>query len=944
MVENSLGRMWDEARPDNHIKSQWRYYIEDSEQKKSVLDSINKLEKVASPEDLKCIDTCMGSGHILCVLFDVLVQIYEDYGYSVRDAVANIVEKNIWGLDIDTRAAQLSYFTVMMKARQYDRRFFSRSIQPNVYSVEESNGIEYQKEYVESLMGDTQQGTLKYLLDVFKDAKEYGAILKVEKRDYKTFIEEWKKAAENCNDNLGIYSWYKETSEKVMALAQQALVLSQKYDVVVTNPPYMSNRNIGKKTANYIQQNYKECKNDMFAVFIDVASQLTKKSGFYAMITQPSIITLSAFKKLRYRMIHEQSFVSLIHMGRGIFGVDFGSTAFVLRNTHIDGFTSNFFKLFERTFQYIDPDDIEQIFLNAKSNQSYRFDFAGYNKKAEEIDDAEMDGENIEVIPGKIQYCVDQKEFLNIPDNPFAYWMAPELIEAFEKKRVEDYSTVTNGLFTCDNNRFLRLWHEIDFLNFNRECSCEEENRMDTRRWYPYNKGGNYRKWYGNHEYVVDFRDFGKDISEYRVASGQSASFPGHDYYFKPSLSWSFISAAKFGIRYYPMGFVFDIAGSSVFVNDEEKLYQLLAFLGSEVVVYALQIINPTMNYQAGNVKQLPLYDEVFQNQDIGRFAKENVMISKADWDSYETSWNFKRNPLCSKMCNRIKEAYNEWEKETTDRFLTVKENERQINDILIKIYHLEDYVKPDVGDKYITIQLADKEKNVKEFISYAIGCMFGRYSLDIDGIAYAGGEWDESKYMAFIPDVDAIIPICDDEYFEDDIVGRFTQFVETVYGKDTLEENLQFIADALGGKGSAREVIRNYFINDFYSDHIKTYQKRPIYWLFDSGKKNGFKCLVYMHRYQPDTIARIRTDYVHEQQARYRTAIEEISNRIESSSGSDKVKLTKKLNTLKAQNDEIHAYEEKIHHLADQMISIDLDDGVKKNYEIFKDVLAKIK
>ena len=947
MVENSLGRLWTEGHPNEALKSEWKYYLEETEQETEVqaqLKSIRTKYAALKPEDIRCIDPCMGSGHILCVLFDTLIRIYEDYGYTHREAVSSIVENNIWGLDIDERAAQLSYFAVMMKARQYDRRFFSRKVQPHIYAIEESNGLNYNGDYADLLLDNTQQEILNYMLDVFYDAKEYGSIIKVEKRDLDTFEKEWKQLADRSLNNLNLFEWYTYVREKILNIVHQMRALSQQYDIVVTNPPYMSNRNMGKATANYIQKHYKSSKNDMFAVFIEVVSSLTKSKGFYSMITQPSIITLSAFKKLRHKMITEQNFISLIHMGRGIFGIDFGSTAFVLRNVALGGYVSEYFKLFERTFQYIDPMDIEQIYINTKSNHEYAFDFDAYNKKNEETGEIEDSFEDIGPSEGRIFYAVKQEEFLEIPDNPFAYWMAPELIEAFSEKRIEDYATVTNGLFTCDNNRFLRLWHEVDYTNIFIDCDSRESNMCDHRRWYPYNKGGNYRKWYGNHEYVVDFRHFGRDISTYRVESGQSASFPGQDFYFQPSLSWSFISAAKFGIRYYPKGFVFDIAGSSVFSKKKDNVYQILALLGSEVVAYALQIINPTMNYQAGNVRQLPVYDAVLENREIGTLAKENINYAREDWDSFEVSWNFRRHPLCCTSHSTIKNAFSEWRESSNYRFLTVQENEKRINEILINIYRLEKYVKPFVDDKYITIQKANIETNIRGLISYAVGCMFGRYSLDVPGIAYAGGEWDSSRYTTFRPDMDAIIPICDDEYFEDDIVGQFVSFIDVVYGKDTREENLQFIAQALGGKGTSREVIRNYFINEFYTDHLKVYQKRPIYWLFDSGKKNGFKCLIYMHRYQPDTIARIRTDYVHEQQSRYRTTIAGLEQRIDGASTSERVKLSKQLSKLQAQAEEIRVYEEKIHHLADQMIKIDLDDGVKHNYEIFKDVLAKIK
>ena len=943
MVENSLGRLWFESNKQTNLINQWNYFQMPELQD----DGVNETAKTGkmSPEDIRCLDPCSGSGHILCYFFDVLIQIYEEYGYTSREAVEKIVKSNLWGLDIDERAAQLAYFSIMMKARQYDRRFFSRNIQPHIYPVRESNSIDRS---ILSRLEENEAVALR-LLDNFKDAKEYGSMIVINE-DLGKLLQLKTKICEitdTAHEDLFAMIEAQELINGLGHIVDVAIALKQKYDAVVTNPPYMSNRNMGKKTAAYIAKYYPDCKNDTFATFIDVAAEMTKETGMYAMITQPSIISLSAFKHLRYKMITEQSFVSLLQMGRGIFGVDFGSAAFVVRKKHIENYTAKYMKLFKRTFQYIDPEDIARIYLNAKDDINYYFDFSSYKTNINEqieCTDVESD-EEIENggIEEPISYLVKQEAFLEIPDNPFAYWMAPELIRAFREKSVSDYATVTNGLFTCDNNRFLRMWHELYCSDIFFDCNSKEENIADTRKWYPYNKGGNYRKWYGNHEYVVNFRHFGREISEYRVQSGQSASFPGQDYYFRPSLSWSFISAAKFGIRYYPKGFVFDIAGSSVFANMEDDMYKLLGFLGSEVAVYALQIMNPTMNYQAGNVRQLPLLRPLLENENLGLLAKENVFYAKEDWDSFERSWNFKKHPLI-RNTKTVADAFAEWEKEAAERFYSVKKNEERINEIVVSLYGLGNYIKTIVDEKYITVSKADLQRDIKSLISYAVGCMFGRYSIEKEGLIFAGGSEIGECGRRFAIDKDNIIPISDDEYFEDDILGLFVKFIEVVYGKADLEENLDYIAKALGGKGTSREIIRSYFINGFYADHVKEYQKRPIYWLFDSGKKNGFKCLIYMHRYQPDTIARIRTDYVHEQQSRYRTAIADLENRVVNAATSERVKLNKQLKTIKDQADEIRKYEEKIHHLADQMIRIDLDDGVKHNYEIFKDVLAKIK
>ena len=504
-------------------------------------------------------------------------------------------------------------------------------------------------------------------------------------------------------------------------------------------------------------------------------------------------------------------------------------------------------------------------------------------------------------------------------------------------------------------------------MNYSRikwDCKSTEDNISSGYKWFPYQKGGSYRKWYGNNEYVINWENDGWECKNdnYSGKRVKSHNYNG-DYAFKQAITWTKISSGSFACRYVPEGFMFDDAGPICSVSEENVLL-FLSLLNSNVGRFYLSILSPTMNFLPGHINAIPVnYPKMHADDTYIELAKKAVDNEKADWDRFETSWDFTTHPLVptyherqellstgmnseerKKAVSLISERYKSWESECNQRIQEIRSSEEALNKFFIDIYGLSEELSPDIEDKEITVREADLQRDIRSLLSYAVGCMFGRYSIDIPGLIFAGGDWDDSRYKTFHPDRDAIIPICDDEYFEDDIVGRFIQFVETAYGKDTLEDNLTFIAKTLGGKGTSREIIRNYFINGFYADHLKTYQKRPIYWLFDSGKKNGFKCLVYIHRYQPDTIARIRTDYVHEQQSRYRTAIADLENRINGAGTSERVKLNKQLTTLQAQATEIREYEEKIHHLADQMISIDLDDGVKHNYEIFKDVLAKIK
>ena len=930
MVENSLGRLWLEGHPD--VKEQllpteeeqsayvagnrdpedtkWHYYLEEAEQEPEVqaqLAEIRKEYAALTPDQLKVIDPCSGSGHILAYMFDVLIKIYESYGYTTREAVASIVENNLYGLDIDDRAAQLAYFAVMMKARQYDRRFFSRGIQPHVYAIAESNHVDsFALEYF--CNGDAKlKKAMDTIISELHDAKEYGSILTVTPQDWSALYDRFAEITEDINMS-------RETAlRELLPLVQVAEALVQKYDVVVTNPPYMGSSGMSAKLSDYVKKNYPDSKSDLFAVFIEKCGQIAKRNGYQAMITQHSWMFLSSFEKLRTKLL-SVDIVNMAHLGARAFeeigGEVVQTTSFVFRKSHITDYKGEYCRLIEPTSQQ----GKEDMFLSCEN-----------------------------------RYTADQSNFLKIPGSPVAYWVSEAVLECYKNSSIYDYAKPCKGIDTGDNNIFLRLWHEIAenklFLPKGKPCCTDDFLHL---KWFPYNKGGNYRRWYGNNEYVLNWEGNGNKLRQFK-----GSNLRNKDRYFEQGITWSTVTSGKSSFRFFTFGFLFDNGGSCLFA-DKHLLY--IQGLLNSCVSQELLSIQPTLNNQPGTIGSIPLILSPGEPT-VDDFVNTNIALSKNDWDSFETSWDFVTHPFITyrsgagfadipmnKWQYRIADAYHTWESNATAQFDLLKKNEEELNRIFIDIYGLQDELTPEVEDKDVTVRKADLGRDIRSFISYAVGCMFGRYSLDVDGLVYAGGEWDNSKYASFAADKDNIIPISDDEYFEDDIVGRFVKFVEIVYGKDTLDENLKFIADALGGKGQPKDVIRNYFLNDFYSDHCKIYQKRPIYWLFDSGKKNGFKALIYMHRYQPDTIARIRTDYVHEQQARYRTAIADLETRIANASTGERVKLNKQLKTLNDQATEIHEYEEKIHHLADQMISIDLDDGVKVNYAKFQDVLAKIK
>ena len=923
MVENSLGRLWLEGHPD--VKEQllpteeeqsayaagnrdpedtkWHYYLEEAEQEPEVqaqLIEIRKEYAALTPDQLKVIDPCSGSGHILVYMFDVLMQIYESYGYTTREAVASIVENNLYGLDIDDRAAQLAYFAVMMKARQYDRRFFSRSIQPHVYAIAESNHVDsFALEYF--CNGDAKlKKAMDTIISELHDAKEYGSILTVTQQDWSALYARFAEIEED------IYISREAALSGLLPLVQTAQALAQKYDTVVTNPPYMAVSNADAKVNDYVKKNFPDSKADLFAVFIERCGQMAKKNGYQAMITQHSWMFLSSFEKLRTKLL-VVDIVNMAHLGARAFeeigGEVVQTTAFVIRKSHIADYKGEYCRLIEPTSQQ----GKENMFL---------------------------DGEN--------RYNTDQSNFSKIPGSPVAYWVSAGLLSAFATgKSLGDIALARNGMKTGENGRFVRLWWEVILQGFNSTACDWKEASSSGAKWFPYNKGGEFRKWYGNNDCIVNWQNEGDEIFNHAKADKRNVQDYPLELKFKPSASWSLVTSGQPAFRYKENN-LSDIAGMSFFTEKQELLI-LLGFCNSKIALEILKILAPTINFQAGDIGRLPIVDYGVETDTIRALVTSNIDESALDWDSFETSWDFRHHPLLRKVPT-IAEAFDQWQAECDDRFNQLKANEEELNRIFIDIYGLQNELTPEVEDKDVTVRRADLGRDIRSFISYAVGCMFGRYSLDVDGLAYAGGEWDASKYASFAADKDNIIPICDDEYFDDDIVGRFVEFVRKVYGDDTLEENLKFVADALGGKGQPKDVIRNYFLSDFYSDHCKIYQKRPIYWLFDSGKKNGFKALIYMHRYKPDIIARMRTDYVHEQQGRYRTAIADLESRIANADTGSRVKLTKQLTKLQNQAEELRVYEEKIHHLADQMIRIDLDDGVKHNYAIFQDVLAKIK
>lgn len=945
MVENSLGRLWIEGHPNEALKEQWKYYLDEAEQEESVQKQLNQIYAEHSKlnlEGLTCLDPCCGSGHILAYMFDVLMQIYLSRGYRDRDAAISIVEHNLYGLDIDERAAQLAYFAVMMKARQYDQRFLSRGIQPHVYAIEESNGLSTWKAFSGSDFGQltldqTYIAQADELIDLFHDAKEYGSILKVEPTDYDNLQDYLEEIRQKGSENILFAAWSAEMADKMPKLIRQAKLLSRKYDVVVTNPPYMGSSGMNAKLSKYVKDNYPDSKSDLFAVFIEQCGAMIKPNGYQAMITQHAWMFLSSYEKLREKIL-QKMIVNMAHLGPRAFeeigGEVVQTTSFVLRNEFSNGYQGEYCRLIEPTTQK----GKEDMFLSAQN-----------------------------------RYVSKQENFAKIPGSPVAYWVSKNLLEDFRKgKMLTNFADSVQGLATADNNRFLRLWYECAIRTIFWNCKNHHCSLNSDKKWYPCTKGGKFRRWYGNFEYLVNWQHDGLELKNFKASVIRNP-----DYYFKKGFTWSTISSGKFSMRYCPTGFLFESKGSKCFINEEQYFFYLLGMLNSYVVQEALLFLAPTLDYHEGPVSKIPVVIGEEKISEIDTLVKENISNSKKDWDSFETSWDFQTHPLLAPSAldmagliiakqPTLAERYEQFKASCEERFDILQDNEEELNRIFIDIYGLQSELNSEVADYDITVHrifdfkddipqsmyknetdeegktkskvspyVLTKEDVMKSLLSYAVGCLFGRYSLDTPGLAYAGGEWDAGKYQTFIPDNDNVVPITDEEYFDDDLSSFICAWLKKAFGRENFEANLEFLTDALGTRGTtSREKLRNYFLKNFYKDHCKTYQKRPIYWLFDSGKENGFKALVYLHRYDENTIGRVRADYLHRMERIYSNEVNRMQDVIDHSHSAHEVSVAeKRLEKMKKQLKECQDYDAKLGHLALDQIHLDLDDGVKINY-----------
>ncbi len=945
LAQNTLGRQWLATYPDSPLRQQMEYYIEPAEQTPEVQEQLKTITPTSlNPEELTLLDPACGSGHILVEAYDLFKAIYQERGYRAKDIPALILQKNLFGMEIDDRAAQLAAFALMMKARADDRRIFDSEAKPNIMAFEDSQGMnaneiayalnapinkddvpnEYLFEEIQeekdglfskkalAEKGHVSQTDIASLLELFENAKTFGSLIQVPPKLAAKLPEIEKRL-----DNVLKYGDLTHASAHVLKpLLEQARLLARQYDVVVANPPYMKSKYFPSALKAFASKSFALGNPDLYGCFIERNLAFSDAKGCVGMITIPNWMFLSSFTDLRKKIATDSFVVSCLHNGRGVWGPDFGSCSFVLERSHNVGRRSVFRRLFQKQGEVQSNEELVANFHN-KSNFPV--------------------------------HSVDATDFLPLPDCIFAYWVSLSIRNAFIGTSViEDRAPVRQGFQTGDNDKYLRLWHELDYAR----CKYDATSKDDVRgqaRWVPYNKGGAFRKWYGNNDYLVAFNQ--ADYEELLVSGN---CLPSRQLYFREAVTWSSLSISLFSARFSPQGFTFSAKGACAFPSEGE-LHFILALLNSIPARKFFEFLSATVDFNVGSIRQVPFPKQMssLAREKIVDAAKSCVQKTKLDWDSEETSWEFVRCDIVP-LSTHETHVEKSWDRNKTcieERAGHVQGWEEEINRHFIEAYGLQDELSPEVPDEQITLYRPDRTEDIKRLLSYAIGCMMGRYSLDKPGLIYAhsGNQgFDASQYQTFRADDDGIIPLLETDWgIRDDATNRFVEFIGVAWPKEHLEENLKFVADSLGPTASeqSRDTIRRYLATGFYKHHLPMYKKRPIYWLFSSGKQRAFQCLVYLHRYHEGTLARMRTEYVIPLQGQIASRIEQIEgDKAKATSTSHRKKLQKEQDDLKKQQVELATFEEKVKHYADMRISLDLDDGVKVNYAKFGDLLAESK
>ncbi|WP_160686265.1 BREX-1 system adenine-specific DNA-methyltransferase PglX [Clostridium sp. C2-6-12] len=935
MVQNSLGRYWVEShKEDEDLKENWEFYLENPEKESDFDEKIAPyLNKELEVEDIKCFDPACGSGHILVYMFDVLYEIYSRCGYSRGDIPMLIIEKNLYGLDIDRRAYQLACFAVIMKGMSYDKLLLrkierevdreGKYINLNIACIQETN-ILYEDENsslhdnIAFLAGEgsgESYDNVKAFVESLKNANTYGSLTKIEGFD-KEFLE---KRLEDIKNNPGTDLFGSKAREKwefiLEDLIKQAFIMEQTYDILVTNPPYMGSKSMNPILAEFIKENFKDTKSDLFSAFIEYCFKMVRKEGHLGMITPFVWMFLGSYEAVRKYIVENKNISSLIQLEYNSFPeACVPVCTFTLRNENIN-LDGEYIKLSE--FRGSEQQKVKTIEAIKDAKKGYRYSFLSSN-------------------------------FDKIFGYPIAYWLSNNMVSLFDNdKKLNDIAELKVGLQTGDNNKFLRFWHEVNYKRIGFDFNNITEAKNSNKKWFPYSKGGQVRKWYGNNEYVVDWEDDGINIKSF-----DKSVIRNSNYYFKEGFSWSDVTSSSFGARYVKRGFLFDTAGPTMFVNNEYDKNIILGYINSSVFQSLLNISCQGMHYSNGVISRFPILQipHEYIKIKIDNIVNENIEIAMNDWNSSEVSWEFKKNIFIgSNNINSISEKYDALNIKYDDRFKKLKVNEENLNRIFIDIYGLQDEIEAEINNKAITLRDFSKEAVIKSFLSYFIGCLLGRYSLDKDGLIFAGGNFDMNEYNKFVPDEDNIIPVLNSEtkYFEDDVMVRFEEFLKVTFSEEYLSENIDFIAEVLEKKPneSSREAIRRYFTNEFFDEHCKMYKKRPIYWLFTSGKNKAFSCLVYMHRIDKNVLSKMRIDYVQPLQNKLEVEQKDLMDTLNSDATTkDKKDAKKKLGIVEKQIDELKVFHEKLRHMADKQIEIDLDDGVVYNHGLFGDLVAKIK
>ena len=925
LVENSLGRLWMLNRPDSRLVEQMGYYIKPEQPESDFL-------RISSPEEIKICDPACGSGHMLTYAFDLLYAIYEEEGYEPAEIPEKILTHNLYGIEIDERAGELAAFALTMKARSKQRRFFRKQVQPNICVLENIQfGEDELKEYMDFIGRNLFTAPLQTTLRQFEEADNFGSLIRPDLTDVEEIIR-----VLNARDVSG-QLFLKATHDKVLQALRQADYLSPKYHVLIANPPYMGGKGMNGRLGTWAKDNYPNSKSDLFAMFIERNLELAKKQGSVAMITMQSWMFLSSFEKLRSRLLAQDTILSMAHLGTRAFdsigGDVVSTTAFVITNYSYPGHIGSYLRLVDGNSEADKETALREAVKNLRCGWFYR---------------------------------TSASDFDIIPGSPIAYWVSDSFRKIFRNLPLARYFQTRLGLSTANNDIFLRNWQEVSRIRIGFGIKDRAHAKESGYRWFPYEKGGAFRKWYGNHDFLVNWENDGEEVRNFGSEQGRIRSHNYNlDFIFKEGITWSDIASGSNAFRYMPRGYLFDGRGSSGFVTERKLFKRIFGFLNSKVSTYAISAINPTVVVNVGEIARLPFPSiPVNKTSKLDDSVKQLIHTHKWSWDSYETSWDFTNFPLLNLDYRQptLKATYQQLRTHWHEMTLEMQRLEEESNRIFIDAYGLQDELTPEVPLNEITLTCnphyrynGDKSEEeleallladtMKECISYAIGCMFGRYALDKPGLILANQGETIDDYLKQIPepsfpaDDDNVIPMLDGNWFTDDITERFYKFLRVTFGEEHYEENLEFIEQAIGKN------IRKYFLKDFYADHVKRYKKRPIYWLF-SSPKGSFNALIYMHRYRPDTVSVVLNDYLREFRAKLaarKDHLEAVSISASATAG-EKTRALKEIEKINKMIAELEEYERDVlYPLATEQVEIDLDDGVKVNYNKFGAALKKV-